>query len=536
MYLVQRLLVCLITSLITTMVCESGLADESFSFRTMTWNIWHGGREDGEKIGPKRVVEIIQQSKADIVAMQETYGSGEWISKQLGFHFHPRGANVSIHSRYPVLEDISVFEKFKCVGALLELPGGRKIAFYSIWLPYNKEIWVEGTRNVNDLDAMKYACDASRDNLEKMWALIQNRLSDSQYAGIPIVIAGDFNSMSHLDYLESFRDQFDGVVIDWPTSHILSDAGFQDAWRENHPEVHRQKDRTWTPRFPKQQQDRIDFIYYRGSRLETRDAVIIDKHDQKFPSDHAALVTEFSWVDPTPSQSLRLVSYNIKHGLGNDGRLDLNRTAALLNNLNADLIGLQEVDNQVKRSGMIDQAQALGKSLNMYSAFGSFMNYQGGKYGLGILSKYPIVAAQEIKLPTGNEPRVALACKIQLPDQHEIMLVNLHFDWVEDDKFRFQQAKELAKYLNSLTLPYILMGDFNDQPESRTLDLLSRGKLAAVKPKQDRFTFPSVTPAIEIDFIFAAPRDAWHLNFSRVLNGKLTSDHRPILAGLGLKP
>ena len=37
------------------MVCESGLADESFSFRTMTWNIWHGGREDGEKIGPKRV-------------------------------------------------------------------------------------------------------------------------------------------------------------------------------------------------------------------------------------------------------------------------------------------------------------------------------------------------------------------------------------------------------------------------------------------------------------------------------------------------
>ena len=106
-------------------------------------------------MGPQRVVDVIRQSKADIVAMQETYGSGEWISEQLGFHFHPRGTNVSIHSRYPVLEDISVFEKFKCVGALFELPEDRKLAFYSIWLPYNKEIWVEGTRDVNDLEAMK---------------------------------------------------------------------------------------------------------------------------------------------------------------------------------------------------------------------------------------------------------------------------------------------------------------------------------------------------------------------------------------------
>ena len=182
----------------------------------------------------------------------------------------------------------------------------------------------------------------------------------------------------------------------------------------------------------------------------------------KFPSDHAALVTEFTWAEPTPSQRLRLVSYNIKHGLGNDGRLDLERTAALLNNLHADFIGLQEVDNKVKRSGMVDQAQTLGKSLSMHSAFGSFMDYQGGKYGLGILSKHPILAANEIKLPTGNEPRVALACKIQLPDRREIMVVNLHFDWVKDDKFRFQQAKELAKYLGTLTLPYVLMGDFND--------------------------------------------------------------------------
>lgn len=536
MYLTRRFWICLLASFLPALACESGLADEPVSFRTMTWNIWHGGREDGEKIGPQRVVDIIKRSGADIVAMQETYGSGEWISEQLGFHFHPRGTNVSIHSRYPVLEDISVFEEFKCVGALLELPGNRKLAFYSIWLPYNSEIWMEGTRDVNDLDAMRAACDASRKSLEKMWALIQQRLSDSQYEGVPIVIAGDFNSMSHLDYIAPFQDQFDGVVIDWPTSHILSDVGFRDAYRQAHPEVNRQDDRTWTPRFPEQQQDRIDFIYYRGSQLELRDAAVIDEHDQGFPSDHAAVVSDFVLAKPKPSQKLRLVTYNIKHGLGNDGRVDLDRTAALLNNLHADFIALQEVDNQVKRSGKIDQAQALGKSLNRHAAFGSFMDYQGGEYGLGLLSKHPIVASQEIRLPTGNEPRVALACRIQLPDQREIMVVNLHFDWVKDDKFRFQQAQELASYLNSLTLPYVLMGDFNDQPQSRTLDLLSRGSLAAVKPNQDRFTFSSTAPTKEIDFIFAAPKKAWQLKFIRVLNGKLTSDHRPVLAVVELNP
>ena len=59
-------------------------------FSVMTWNIWHGGREDGEIVGPKRVTRVIKNSRVDIVAMQETYGSGELISKALGFNFLPR--------------------------------------------------------------------------------------------------------------------------------------------------------------------------------------------------------------------------------------------------------------------------------------------------------------------------------------------------------------------------------------------------------------------------------------------------------------
>ena len=192
-------------------IAQHGSAQEQEfnSFRVMAWNIWHGGREDGEKVGPQRVAEVIKESSADIVAMQETYGSGKMISQALGFHFQPgnanRETNLSIHSRFPIVEDISVFEKFKCLGRLVELPDKSYVAFYSIWLPYKEDIWIPATRaKYNDLE-LANKCDVSRDDLVKIRDQIEKRLSDDKYSGVPIIIAGDFNSMSHMDYTEVNR-------------------------------------------------------------------------------------------------------------------------------------------------------------------------------------------------------------------------------------------------------------------------------------------------------------------------------------------
>lgn len=259
----------------------------------MAWNIWHGGREDGEQIGPQRVVEVIRDSGADVVGMQETYGSGRWISGELGFHFHPRGTNVSIHSRYPVIEDVSVFEEFKCVGAIIELPGGSRVAFYSIWLPYDAEIWAAGTREAKAREEVIAACASSAIDLAEILEQIHARLTAGGHADLPVIIAGDFNSMSHLDYIESTREQF-GEVIAWKTSRVITAAGFRDAYRSSHPNVNRLRDRTWTPRFPEQQQDRIDFIYDTWPDARVVEARVIDKHDEQFPSDHAALIVRYS--------------------------------------------------------------------------------------------------------------------------------------------------------------------------------------------------------------------------------------------------
>jgi endonuclease/exonuclease/phosphatase family metal-dependent hydrolase len=517
------------------------------TLRVMTWNIWHGGREDGIDAGPDKVVDVIRSSGADIVAVQETYGSGERLATSLGFTLLARGTNVSILSRYPIVEDLSVFEPFKCVGGLIEIPGKggpRRVAVFSIWLPYDREIWERGTRPVGDPGALLAACASSHRDIRLLLAAIRERLSGTDYAGVPVIIAGDFNSMSHLDYTASAVSQY-GEVVAWPTSLAMIEAGFIDAYRAVHPSVDRPADRTWSPRFPDQEQDRIDFVYSLGLARPVA-ARIIDTHPAGFPSDHAAVLAEF---ELTAAASLphrhaaRVVTYNIRHGRGMDGRVDLARTAAVLGRFSPDVVGLQEVDHVVVRSGGVDQAGTLAAMLSTpddrwHAAFGEFMPLQGGRYGMAILSRFPIERSWSIPLPTGNEPRIALAARVVPTAGEPFTVVNVHFDWVDDDAFRFAQASRLAAVLRGMETPYVLLGDFNDQPGSRTLGLFREIAREAEKVDaagqpakgRDRLTFSSDKPEIEIDFIFLGPAGAWEPTTSRVEEEPMASDHRPVVA------
>lgn len=230
--------------------------------------------------------------------------------------------------------------------------------------------------------------------------------------------------------------------------------------------------------------------------------------------------------------ALTVVSYNIRHGAGLDDRVDLPRTAAVLRALDPDLAALQEVDHRVRRSGGAPQADSLGALLGLHAAFGAFMPYQGGEYGLAILSRHPIVRATPVRLPDGHEPRVALVADIALPDGDTITAVNVHFDWVDNDTLRFAQARALTAVLDTLPRPWIILGDFNDQPGSRTLALFAARAVEARKPAATRFTFPSTEPTKEIDFVFAAPAEAWAPANARVVDERVASDHRPVVTRL----
>ena len=168
----------------------------------------------------------------------------------------------------------------------------------------------------------------------------------------------------------------------------------------------------------------------------------------------------------------------------------------------------------------------------MQHAFGKFMDFQGGAYGMAILSTQPIVSVDPVALPEGNEPRVALSVETRTPSGERLRIVNVHFDWVRDDGFRFAQAQALTKYLDGLEMPYVLLGDFNDLPGSRTLALFRQRAAEASKPDGGSFTFPSDAPAREIDYIFFAPPDGWRAREVRVIDERVASDHRPVLAVL----
>jgi len=227
------------------------------------------------------------------------------------------------------------------------------------------------------------------------------------------------------------------------------------------------------------------------------------------------------------TEPLRVVTYNIRHGEGMDRVLDLDRTAAVLRELRPDVVALQEVDCGARRSGGVDQAAQLGEQLGMQHAFGSFMDYQGGQYGCAILSRLPILQVEPLRLPDGNEPRVALRVDVETPNGEVVAFVCVHFDWVDDDRFRFAQASVTADHLASIGGPVVVLGDFNDQPGSRTLALFEAGARAAWSETTP--TFPSSGPEIAIDHVFASPAARWTVGRAVVVEEPLASDHRPVL-------
>lgn len=251
------------------------------------------------------------------------------------------------------------------------------------------------------------------------------------------------------------------------------------------------------------------------------------------------LPCELATAQQPANDSIVVVSYNIHHGQGVDGKLDLGRIAGVLRG--ADLIALQEVDQNATRSESVDQARVLAEELGMHFVFGANIELQGGHYGNAILSRWPIKSWKNHLLPNtgGGEQRGLLEAVVTIPNHGDVLLLATHFDHRRDPQQRLDSTEFIDDFLEKRDFqgPTILAGDLNATPESQVLTNLSHSLRGTAE--EGLVTVPVKSPAKQIDFILTGrqPESEYQLDLlhQQVLEEDVASDHRAIRAVLGLR-
>lgn len=248
----------------------------------------------------------------------------------------------------------------------------------------------------------------------------------------------------------------------------------------------------------------------------------------------AAVVVGFVGITPSDlaaQGTLRVAVYNVKHGLGMDERIDLERIADVLRPLDADVITLQEIDRGVDRTDGADQAERLGELLGMSAHFGPFMPYQNGDYGMAVLTRIPVSRVENHRLPDGDEPRTALEVVVNVGDSGEpVSVVGIHLYRTPEE--RRAQAIALSEALADRSHPVVLAGDFNSLRGDVAYRALEEADWLVVDKSGPVDTFPSDTPAREIDYVMLRPAERFEVVEHRVIDERVASDHRPLLAVL----
>ena len=242
----------------------------------------------------------------------------------------------------------------------------------------------------------------------------------------------------------------------------------------------------------------------------------------------------------TPTGNLRVMVYNIHAGKDAAGADNLERVAALIRETAADIVLLQEVDRGTRRSGGVDQPAVLARSTGLRVAFGRSLIYQGGEYGLAVLSRWPIMSQRTVPLPvnppqersgSSYEPRVALEVGIASPFG-EVTVVNTHIDASRDDRWRRQEIVTVLAIADSARGVLLMGGDLNSTPDGeiqhtvRTRGLRDAWLTCGSGGPTGGLTYPADSVVKRIDYLYL--RDDSGCARADVIATR-ASDHRPLL-------
>lgn len=239
--------------------------------------------------------------------------------------------------------------------------------------------------------------------------------------------------------------------------------------------------------------------------------------------------------------AVRVLSYNIHAGKDALQQPNITRVAAIIDSLDADIVMLQEVDRRTARAGGADHLAELERLTGMYAAFGKSLDYQGGDYGIALLSRWPIDSAATVSLKVdppqeraggAHEPRVGLHAIVRAPSGR-LHVLNTHIDAGGPGTYRRQEVIGLlARIRNSVPAGEALIfgGDLNARPltdEIAAVSLALTDAFAACGSGPGE-TFPAKAPDRRIDYVF--------FRRARCIQARVpvteASDHRPLFVTL----
>ncbi|MFT4604032.1 MAG: endonuclease/exonuclease/phosphatase family metal-dependent hydrolase [Rhodothermales bacterium] len=224
------------------------------------WNIWHGGKhwtlDEHGWDSRVAIADMLREADVDVVMMQETYSSGDFIAAELGFYFATtvdwdylnQGSNISVMSRWPITEvHVDEASPFNNVGARVTASRTQDLQVMSNWYGMGQ--------------------------FPSVFEFHSPRFDESDLT--PVLFAGDFNAIPHTDGGDS------------PASVTLMEAGFTDAYRSLYPNPKTH------PAPTHQNGERIDQLYYRGAGLKNTSTRIVNDRNAGFPSDHYLILSTF---------------------------------------------------------------------------------------------------------------------------------------------------------------------------------------------------------------------------------------------------
>lgn len=212
-----------------------------------------------------------------------------------------------------------------------------------------------------------------------------------------------------------------------------------------------------------------------------------------------------------------VATFNVHHGRGRDGVVDLARTAAVISGMAPDLIALQELDVNLERSGRTDQPRVLGEMIGMEIHFFPTLTFGGGEYGIGLAARDEMSCTfEELPRVRAEEPRIAI-----VGQWNGINVVATHLSPVAEA--RYAQTELLASICARLEGQTIVLGDMN-QP-ARDLHALTATGFSVAKPRVPLKWW--LRPTSRVDHILV--RDGLEITRARLVPTR-SSDHSALVA------